>query len=124
MLTISHTKLFLLALSLIMLKKKKSTKCPENITIVEGRTMDRNMEKEWTGVKCSELLFTAFIMISCFYLCFFVIVHGAYYIVKCTSLTDSTGKIKMHKTLMSLCHEPRILIIQVHAPEGLIKCLS
>ena len=51
-------------------KKKKSTKCPENITIVEGRTMDRNMEKEWTGVTYSELLFTAFIMISCFYLWF------------------------------------------------------
>ena len=51
-------------------KKKKSTKCPENITIVEGRTMDRNMEKEWTGVTYSELLFTAFIMIPCFYLWF------------------------------------------------------
>lgn len=54
----------------------------------------------------------------------FVIVHGAYYIVKCTSLTDSTGKIKGHETVMSLCHEPRILIMQVHAPEGLIKSLS
>lgn len=48
-----------------------------------------------------------------------VIVRGAYYTVKCTSLTDSTGKIKVHETIRSLHHKPRILIIQVHAPEGL-----
>ena len=43
--------------------------------------MDRNMEKEWTGVTYSELLFTAFIIVSCFLSLILVIVHGAYYIM-------------------------------------------
>lgn len=73
--------------------------------------MDRNMEKEWTGVTYGELLFTAFIIVSCFLSLILVIVHGAYYIVKCTSLTDSTRKIKVHETVMSSFHKPRILII-------------